>query len=170
MYLIILCVCGTRNFAMPAVLLPLLSSLLAVNLNHAKAASHASLVELVRSRLVNVRTLPPEAVHVEAEMRRLPAHYGLPSSPPHGLLSPDIVALDEREDELLVIECTICPDQALSRYVHRKTNKYRYACKQAGAAPPLVVAIGTGGRVPASTRKRSPPLMVRRARPTLWTR
>ena len=134
-----------------ALLLPSIAA--ALNLNVAKAAAHAELVELVRGRLVDgPRQLPAGAVHVEAALHMLPPAYGLPTTPPLGLLSPDVVALDATNNELLIIECTICPDPALSRYVHRKTDKYRTPAKMVGAAPPLVVALGTGGTVPESTK------------------
>lgn len=134
-------------------LLLLLPSCSALNLNVAKENSHAELVELVRGRLVNgPRQLPPGAVHVEAALHTLPRDYGLPTSPPLGLLSPDVIAFDSKRQQLLIVECTICPDPALGRYVHRKTDKYRTPAKMAGAAPPLVVALGTGGTVPESTK------------------
>ena len=73
------------------------------------------------------------------------------------MLTPDLIALDRRTDEILLVEVTICPDAALPRYAGRKAAKYATLCRQAGPAaplrvlPPLVVAVGASGAIPAST-------------------
>ena len=129
-----------------------------VRWDRARGASHAALVRLVSAHLSSgPRALPPAAIHVEEAVGQLPAAYGFASSGPGALLTPDIIAFDERASELLVIEATICPDAALPRYIGRKRSKYRLLCAQATPAaqlrvlPPLVVAVGTGGAVPPST-------------------
>ena len=126
------------------------------NWHRAREAAHAALLTLTRDCLTfGPRKLLPENVHVESAVQLMPQRYGFESS----LLTPDIIAFDERNAEVLVIEATICPEPALPRYIGRKRHKYHKLCATATpeaplrVAPPLVVAIGTSGAVPESTRE-----------------
>ena len=126
------------------------------NWDRAREAAHANLLALVQKALIyGPRQLEPENVHVELAALLLPRRFGFEAS----LLTPDIIALDEQNAEVLVIEGTICPEPALPRYIGRKRTKYHQLCARATpetplrVLPPLVVAIGTSGAVPNSTRE-----------------
>lgn len=128
------------------------------NWHASKSATHASMVSLVSHALkTGPRRLNPDHVHAEMAIKDLPADYGLPTDY-RGKLTPDIVAYDVERDQLLVIEVTVVPDAALSRYVGRKTAKYLSLCRHAAASSsadvglPAIVAVGTAGTVPGSTR------------------
>ena len=130
------------------------------NWHAAKAAAHDSLIVLVQNSLRDgPRQLPAEDVYVERAVHTLPRESGLPSAPSGlGLLTPDLVAIDAKSAELLIIEVTICPDGALGKYASRKAQKYRALCRLAAqesslrVAPPLIVAVGTSGHLPDGTR------------------
>lgn len=132
------------------------------NWNLAKAKAHDDLIALLMDQLINgPRRLQPSAVFVEQAVHELPRECGLPwAAEGIGLLTPDIVALDAEAGELLIIEVTICPDAALGKYIGRKRQKYLPLCRnlafyrtpQMVVAPPLVVAVGTSGRIPESSR------------------
>lgn len=129
--------------------------------HRAKEAAHSGVIELVRASLLSTdgRSLPAGCVHVEPTVSDLPADYGLPRVGPLAQLTPDIVAVDRSAQELLLIEVTIVPGAALGRYVYRKRLKYQRLCRAVTAdeaadlhaLPPLVVALGTDGAVPATT-------------------
>ena len=132
------------------------------NWHNAKAAAHDELIALINDNLVwGPRRVPKSAVFVERAVHQLPRECGLPwMAEGVGLLSPDLVALDSKNGELLIIEVTICPDVALGKYVNRKRSKYLPLCKTLAfertpnlvVPPPLVVAVGTGGGIPLSTQ------------------
>lgn len=130
------------------------------NWHVSKSQTHDALLSLVRDVLVfGPRRLPETCVHLESVVRTLPHSYGLPSSAPGGLLTPDLVAADHSRGELLIVEVTCVPDAALGRYARRKASKYYSLCNHAARASslmrvgaPLVVALGTGGCVPTATR------------------
>ena len=142
-----------------SMLLVFASSLGLTNWHVSKSQTHDALLSLVRDVLVfGPRRLPETCVHLESVVRTLPHSYGLPSSAPGGLLTPDLVAADHSRGELLIVEITCVPDAALGRYVRRKASKYYSLCNHAARASglrvgaPLVVALGTGGCVPTATR------------------
>ena len=142
-----------------AILFPLVEGLSATaNWHYAKAAAHDELISVVRHALLHgPRSINNDEVHTEVAVGELPAEYGLPTSPPRSLLTPDIIAFDHDARELLVIECTIVPDAALPKYCGRKRAKYLSLCNAASRSgilvgPPAIVALGVQGTVPISTR------------------
>jgi len=79
------------------------------NWHQSKAMAHEALVKLVQQALINgPRALDPIQVHTEMAVCTLPKSYGLPSEPPSGLLTPDVVAVDLQRRELLIIEGSPC--------------------------------------------------------------
>lgn len=131
------------------------------NWHVSKRDTHDALVQLCQHTLLHgPRALAPECVHVETAVSTLPARYGLPTSAPRGLLTPDLIAADDDRLELLIIECTVVPDAALPRYIGRKAQKYRGLCSRSAKKlssdlcidSPLIVALGVGGGVPTATQ------------------
>ena len=147
-----------------ALVLPALAACRHENWHRARGTVHAALLDLIGQQLVcGPRALLPGDVHVELAASQLPRECGFATT---ARLSPDIVAIDRRSSEILVIEATICPDAALPRYIGRKAKKYRQLCQQATpmaplhVVPPLVVAVGTSGLVPESTAAALAQLLV----------
>lgn len=121
--------------------------------HRAKRHAHDSVVSLCRDILMKgPRQLPADAVHTEPLVGSLPAEFGLRCDGSLGALTPDLVAFDGAAGETLVVEVTIVPDPALPRYRARKRAKYARLCGSPPARPPAIVALGTGGAVPAGTR------------------
>ena len=156
---IYLCTAHSHMSLMAALLMLVAPGRALTNWHVSKSQTHDALLSLVRDVLVfGPRRLPETCVHLESVVRTLPHIYGLPSSAPGGLLTPDLVAADHSRGELLIVEITCVPDAALGRYVRRKASKYYSLCNHAARASglrvgaPLVVALGTGGCVPTATR------------------
>lgn len=131
------------------------------NWHRLKEASHARLIELISKGLQDgPRALSKENLFIEEPIQNLPKCLGFAAAGSSvQLLTPDMVALDEAAAEILVIEVTICPDTALPSYIGRKARKYKRLCQHASplsplrvVRQPLIVAIGTSGFVPDSTR------------------
>ena len=126
------------------------------NWHHARESAHASLLHVVSEQLRTSRDVAADDLFIEAAVGALPLECGFPSQ--WRRLTPDIVAIDRKSCEILVIEATICPDAALPRYVGRKKNKYKALCQQATPTsplrvlPPFVVAVGTSGLIAESTK------------------
>ena len=154
-----MCTAHSHMSVMAALLMLLAPGRALTNWHVSKSQTHDALLSLVRDVLVfGPRRLPETCVHLESVVRTLPHGYGLPSSAPGGLLTPDLVAADHSRGELLIVEVTCVPDAALGRYARRKASKYYSLCNHAARASglrvgaPLVVALGTGGCVPTATR------------------
>ena len=131
------------------------------NWNLAKQEAHDQLISLVRETLLaaDARDVPAAGLHTEAAVRDLPAEYNLRFGATEAALTPDLVAADYASWEVLIIEVTIVPCAALPKYAARKRRKYAGLSSRGESAAqsgfrvlaPLVVAVGTGGTVPACT-------------------
>ena len=130
----------------------------ATDLRVANQLAHDALVARLADELTGgARALPASAVRRDAMLRELPAEWGLRGDALRGdaRRRPDLVALDARRAELLVIEVTIVPDAALAKCAERKRRKYAdLARARHGPLRPIlgVVAVGAGGAVPAESR------------------
>ena len=121
-----------------------------VNRENARRGAHSDLLNLVVDLITEIRHVPEAHTFIEMPIGKLPVELGLGSTDT-ALLSPDAVIADTESAELLVVEVTIVPDEALGRYYGKKVKKYSTLSRAVRprsnyeVLPTIVVAVGESG-------------------------
>ena len=126
--------------------------------HRAARQTHDAIAQLLVERLVHgPRAIDRNRVHFGTQLSTLPQAYGLRGNLQR---TPDIIAHDAAENELLVIEVAVAADAELRKRRAAKKRKYADLTCEAPAdpaqprvPPPVVVVVGINGTVPASTRE-----------------